>query len=111
MVVRKSRTGQRFLACVNYPKCTHTESIRTNVPCPNSGCDGMLVEKTSKKGRKFYACNQYPKCRFAMWDEPFDGVCPECGTRVLAVKRGKGVPSVLACRKKGCGFTKPLPSA
>jgi DNA topoisomerase-1 len=110
MVVRKSRTGQRFLACVNYPKCTHTESIRTNVPCPNSGCDGMLVEKTSKKGRKFYGCNQYPTCRFAMWDEPFDGVCPECGTRVLGVKRGKDLSPVLACRKKGCSFTKPLPS-
>jgi len=111
MVVKRSRTGQRFLACENYPKCTYTESVSTNVKCPNDDCNGMIVEKTSKKGKKFYACNQYPKCRFAMWDEPFDDVCPECGSLVLSVKRRKGVEPILACRKKECGFTKPLPSA
>jgi DNA topoisomerase-1 len=111
MVVKRGRAGQRFLACENYPKCTHTESISTNVPCPNKGCKGMVVEKASRKGRKFYACNQYPDCRFAIWDEPFDDVCPECGTRVMGVKRPNGEPPVLACRKKGCGFTKPVPSS
>jgi len=111
MVVKMSRAGQRFLACENYPKCTYTESISTNVPCPNEGCQGTVVERASRKGRKFYSCNQYPKCRFAVWDEPFDDVCPECGTRVLGVKRKKGVAPVLTCRKKECGFTKPLPSS
>ena len=109
MVVKRSRKGSRFLACENYPKCTNTESFSTNVPCPNEDCRGMLVERVSKKGRKFYACNRYPECRFAMWDEPVDDVCPLCGTRVLAVKRRKGADPVLTCRKKGCGFTKPLP--
>jgi len=111
MVVKRGHSGQRFLACENYPKCTHTESISTNVLCPNESCKGTLVEKASKKGRKFYACNQYPECRFAMWDEPFDDVCPECGTRVLGVKTPKDDAPILACRKKGCGFTKPIPSA
>ena len=108
MVIKRSRTGQKFLACENYPKCTYTESVSTNIKCPNDDCNGMIVEKTSKKGRRFYACNQYPECRFAMWDEPFDDVCPECGSRVLSVKRRKGVDPVLACRNKECGFTKPL---
>ena len=111
MVVKRGRAGQRFLACENYPKCTHTESISTNVPCPNKGCKGMVVEKASRKGRKFYACNQYPDCRFAIWDEPFDDVCPDCGTRVMGVKHPNGESPVLACRKKGCGFTKPMPSS
>jgi DNA topoisomerase-1 len=53
MVVKRSRAGQRFLACEKYPECTHTESISTNIPCPNDGCEGMVVEKASKKGRKF----------------------------------------------------------
>jgi len=110
MVVKKSRTGQRFFACENYPKCTYTESVNTNIKCPNDDCNGMIVEKTSKKGRRFYACNQYPKCRFAMWDEPFDDVCPECGSRVLSVKRQKGVAPVLACRSKECRFTKGVTS-
>jgi DNA topoisomerase-1 len=111
MVVKRSRAGQRFLACEKYPECTHTESISTNIPCPNDGCEGMVVEKASKKGRKFYACNQYPECRFAMWDEPFNDVCPECGSHVLGVKRPKGEAPVLSCREKGCGFKKPMPSS
>jgi len=111
MVVKRSRAGQRFLACENYPKCTHTESISTKIPCPNEGCEGMVVEKASRKGRKFFACNKYPECRFAMWDEPFDDVCPDCGTHVLGIKRPNGEAPVLACRKKGCGFKKPMPSS
>ncbi|SPD71776.1 DNA topoisomerase 1 [uncultured Desulfobacterium sp.] len=109
MIVKKSRGGQRFLACEQYPKCTHTESVSTNVPCPSQGCKGMVVEKASKKGRLFYSCNQYPECRFAMWDEPVDEICPECGTRVMGIKRTKDEAPILACRKKGCGFTKPMP--
>ncbi len=110
MVVRTSRAGHRFLSCSTYPKCTHAESLKTDVPCPEEGCDGTLVERASKKGRRFYSCNRYPKCRFAMWEEPFDEKCPECGTPVLAVKRRKGGEAALSCRKKGCGFTRPYPA-
>ena len=113
MVLKKGRFGS-FVACSGYPECKNIwakERTTTNVPCPEEDCQGMLVERRSKKGRKFYGCNRYPKCRFAMWDEPFDGVCPECGTPVLGTKHRKGSKSVLACRKKECGFTKPLPDA
>ncbi len=111
MVVKVSRTGQRFLACQNYPRCKHTESFSTNVPCPQQGCEGTLVEKRSKKGRKFYGCNRFPQCRFAAWDEPVDETCPECGTKVLVIKRPKGSAPVFTCRDKGCGFTRPLDAA
>ena len=111
MVLKLNRAGQRFLACENYPECKQTASFSTHVPCPNKGCGGTLVERLSKRGRKFYACDQYPKCRFVTWDEPYNGVCPQCGTPVLSVKRPKGAGPILACRKKGCDFTMPLPSA
>ncbi|MGD8227630.1 MAG: type I DNA topoisomerase [Desulfobacteraceae bacterium] len=111
MVVRQSRAGQKFLACENYPRCTHTESLSTNVPCPEKNCPGKLVERASKKGRRFYGCDQYPRCRFALWDEPINESCPECGTKVLVVKRTKGSGPVLKCREKGCGFTRPLDDA
>lgn len=111
MVVKRGHAGQRFLACENYPECTHTESFSSSVSCPNQDCQGMIVEKASKKGRMFYACNQYPKCRFALWDEPVDDVCPECEMRVLIIKRPKGDAPVFACRRKGCGFTKPMPES
>jgi len=111
MVVRQSRAGQKFLACENYPRCRQTKPLSTNVPCPEEGCPGKLVERTSKKGRKFYACDQYPKCRFAIWDEPVNETCPECGTKVLVVKRPKGLDPILKCRKKGCKFTRSLDAA
>ncbi len=112
MVLKNGKFGS-FIACSGYPECKNIwpkETVTTNVPCPEKDCKGMLVQRTSKKGRKFYGCNQYPKCSFAMWDEPFDDVCPECGTKVLSVKQRKTSGPVLACRKKGCGFRKPLSS-
>ena len=111
MVLKMNRKGQRFFACEKYPQCKYTESVSTNVPCPNDKCKGMLVEKSSRRGRRFYACNQYPQCNFAMWDEPFNDTCPECGTKVLAIKERKGAGTILTCRKKGCEFTKPPPES
>lgn len=112
MVIKKGRYGS-FLACSGYPECKNTRTIQpesTNVPCPEKGCPGTLVERTSKKGRKFFACNQYPNCRFMTWDEPFDAVCPRCETPVMSVKTKKDAEPFLKCRKKGCGFTAPLPA-
>ncbi|MGD9034098.1 MAG: type I DNA topoisomerase, partial [Desulfobacteraceae bacterium] len=99
------------LACENYPRCRHTEPFSTNVPCPEENCPGKLVERTSKKGRRFYGCDQYPRCRFALWDEPINETCPECGTQVLIIKQKKDSGSVVKCRRKGCGFTRPLEDA
>ena len=113
MVIKNGKFGS-FIACSGYPECKNIwakKPMSTNVPCPEEDCKGMLVQRTSKKGRKFYGCSQYPKCSFAMWDEPFDDVCPECGTKVLSVKQRKASGPVLICRKKGCGFKKPFPSA
>ena len=111
MVTKNGRYGP-FVACTGYPECKNIwapEPVSTGVPCPEADCQGTLVEKVSRKGKKFYACNQYPKCRFATWDEPFDGICPECNTPVLSIKRPKKADEpVLACRKKGCKFKESL---
>ena len=108
MLIKVSKKGQKFLACENYPKCTYTESLSTGVPCPQEGCPGTLVERFSKKGKLFYACDQYPRCRFTLWDRPFDGQCPVCGTKVLLIKYDKSGKPILKCRKKGCDFNRPL---
>jgi len=110
MVVKNGKYGA-FVACSGYPECKNIwapEPVDTGVKCPQKGCSGALVEKTSKKGKKFYACNQYPECTFATWDEPFGDTCPECGTPVLSIKHRKNGKTVLACRKKGCGYRRPL---
>jgi ssDNA-binding Zn-finger/Zn-ribbon topoisomerase 1 len=35
---------------------------RTDLKCPEPGCDGMLRLKTSRYGQ-FYGCSNYPRCR------------------------------------------------
>jgi DNA topoisomerase I len=110
MVEKNGKYG-KFVACSGYPECKNIWApapVTTGVRCPEPGCDGMLVEKTSKKGKKFYACNRYPDCTFATWDEPYDDTCPDCGTRVLSIKRKKDGKSMVVCRKKGCGYQRPL---
>jgi len=113
MVVKNGKYGA-FVACSGYPDCKNIWTSKpksTDVPCPEKGCKGTLVERRTRKGRTFYGCDRYPECGFAMWDEPADDVCPECGTRVLAVKRPKGSPPYMICRKRGCGFKKMLPGS
>jgi len=110
MVVRNGKYGS-FVACSGYPECRNIwtpQPVNTGVKCPENNCRGTLVEKTSKKGKKFFACNQYPDCTFATWDEPFDETCPECGTRVMSIKQRKNSKSFVVCRKKGCGYQRPL---
>jgi len=110
MVVKNGKYGS-FVACSGYPECKNIwtpEPVNTGVKCPQNDCQGTLVEKTSKKGKNFYACNQYPDCTFATWDEPFDETCPDCGTRVLSIKRPKSSKPYLVCRKKGCRYQRPV---
>ncbi|MDL2317034.1 type I DNA topoisomerase, partial [Desulfovibrio sp. OttesenSCG-928-A18] len=103
LVVKKARTGSRFIACTGYPGCTHAEPYSTGVPCP-ACAEGMLVEKSSKRGKIFYACNQYPRCDYAMWDEPVQGRCPNCDSPVLARKKPRGGGrAYVGCPQKGCG--------
>lgn len=108
MLLKTSRSGQRFLSCERYPECSYTEAQGTGVVCPNEGCGGEIQERFSKKGTRFYGCSRYPDCRFVMWDEPREGTCPQCGTRVLAVKKRQDGQARLYCRKQGCRYTAPF---
>ncbi len=102
LVLKKARTGSRFIACSAYPECKHAEPFSTGVPCP-SCADGVLVEKSSKKGKIFYSCSTYPKCDYAMWDMPIKETCPECGHPVLGLHSYRGTSSV-ACPQKTCKY-------
>ncbi len=102
LVVKKSRTGSRFIACTGYPNCKHVELFSTGVPCPKCG-NGELVEKSSKRGKVFYACNQYPQCDFAIWDYPIPGECPQCKFPLLGQKNFRG-RKFIGCTQKGCNY-------
>lgn len=110
LLLKKARTGSRFIACSNYPDCTYAEPFSTDVPCPNDGCEGELVEKSSRRGKLFYSCSTYPKCDYAVWNWPVDEACPKCEHPVLTRKTTKDKGEHIACPKKGCGFTKDVTS-
>jgi DNA topoisomerase-1 len=103
LAVKKARTGSRFIACTNYPKCKHARPFPTGVACPKCK-QGVLVEKSSKRGKLFYGCDQYPKCDFAMWDEPVQGSCPDCASPLLARKKPRGGKAYVGCPEKGCKY-------
>jgi DNA topoisomerase-1 len=102
MVVKNGKFG-RFLACSNYPTCKFTKPIDTGVHCPQTGCDGMIVERRTRKGRTFYSCTNYPRCTFALWDKPLPEKCPQCDFPYLVEKQGKG-GIVKRCPNKECGY-------
>jgi len=102
MVIKNGKFG-RFLACSNYPNCKFTKAVDTGVPCPQEGCDGMIVERRTRKGRTFYSCTNYPRCTFALWDKPIPEKCPQCNFPFLVQKQGKdGV--IKRCPQKECGY-------
>ena len=105
LVVKKSRTGSRFIACTGYPKCRYTHSFSTGVPCPREGCGGTLVEKSSRRGKLFYSCDRYPSCDYAVWDEPVARACPECGFPHLVRKVTRQGADRLVCPQKECRFS------
>ena len=104
LVIKKTKTGGRFVACTNYPQCRYTKSVGTGVPCPREGCTGELVEKTSRRGKVFYSCSTYPKCDYAVWDYPVAKPCPLCGSKILVRKETKARGVHLACPVKECGY-------
>ncbi len=106
LVMKKARTGSRFIACNNYPNCKHAEPFSTGVPCPK--CEnGQLVEKSSKRGKVFYACDQYPNCDYAMWDWPINESCPACNSKVLSLKTTRGVKRI-TCPEKSCRYSRDV---
>ncbi|OQX80785.1 MAG: DNA topoisomerase I [Candidatus Omnitrophica bacterium 4484_70.1] len=62
LVIRWSKRG-KFLSCEGFPQCRYTESITTDVICPQCK-EGKLVERRNKKGQIFYGCSRYPKCKY-----------------------------------------------
>ncbi|MFO7875636.1 MAG: type I DNA topoisomerase [Desulfovermiculus sp.] len=104
LVLKKARTGSRFIACSSYPQCKYAQPFSTGVPCPQEGCPGQLVEKSSKRGKVFYACDQYPKCTYALWDYPVPEACPRCESPVLVRKSTKARGEHLACPNKKCSY-------
>lgn len=82
LVERKNkRTGQKFIACSNFPKCKYTEATNEvsdadqkildkmeelDIKCET--CGGKLVKKVTKTRKVFYGCENYPECEYSIWE-------------------------------------------
>ncbi|MEI7999500.1 MAG: type I DNA topoisomerase, partial [Candidatus Omnitrophota bacterium] len=58
LAVKWGRRG-RFISCTAFPECKHAEAYTTDVPCPQEGCKGKLVERRALRGNTFYGCSCY----------------------------------------------------
>jgi DNA topoisomerase-1 len=107
MINKRGRFG-RFLACSDYPTCKTTRPITLKgVVCPEDG--GGLAERKSRFGKSFFGCVNYPNCKFAAWDRPIPGPCPQCGKPYLLQKYSKREGPFIACPDKECGYRREAP--
>lgn len=98
----------KFIGCSNYPNCKFMEPLEkpkdTNVKCPVCG-EGTLLQRKSRYGKYFYSCSRYPICKYAVWNEPLDEKCPNCGWKILTLKTTKRRGTEKVCPQKECAYT------
>ena len=106
MVLKQGKFGP-FLACPGYPACknivniekkTETEEVHSE-PCPKCG---KPMKKITMRGSTFYGCTGYPECRFTANAPVAKGVCPECGSHLLARTYKDG--AYFVCASKTCKY-------
>ncbi|HEU4345875.1 MAG TPA: type I DNA topoisomerase [Candidatus Binatia bacterium] len=107
MQVRWGKYG-KFLGCSGYPECTQIRPLEKpvdlGIKCPECK-EGNLKERRSRRGKLFYGCDRYPECKFASWDRPVAGPCPQCGDSILVEKVTKRAGRVRRCRNRDCGYS------
>jgi DNA topoisomerase-1 len=111
MQLRWGKYG-KFLGCSGYPECKTIRPLEKpvdlGIKCPDCG-EGNVKERKSRWGKMFYGCDRYPECKFASWDKPVAGPCPECNDPILVEKVTKRAGRMRRCRKKECGYSVQVP--
>jgi DNA topoisomerase-1 len=107
MLLRWGKYG-KFLGCSGYPECKTVrplqKAVDLGIKCPDCK-EGDIKERRSRWGKVFYGCDRYPECKFASWDKPVPGPCPDCGDPILVDKITKRAGHVRRCRHKECGYS------
>jgi DNA topoisomerase-1 len=107
MQLRWGKYG-KFLGCSGYPECTNLRPLEKpvdlGIKCPECK-EGNLKERRSRRGKLFYGCDRYPDCKFASWDRPVAGPCPNCNDPILVEKITKRAGRTRRCRQKECGYS------
>jgi DNA topoisomerase-1 len=110
LIIRHGRYG-KFIGCSGYPDCKHIEPLEkpedTGVQCPECKKGNMLKRK-SRNGKIFFSCEHYPECKYAVWNQPLNEACPDCGFPMLTQKTTKRRGTEKVCPQKECGFTESV---
>lgn len=110
LIIRQGPYG-KFIGCSSYPKCKFIESLEqpqdTGVQCPKCH-KGTLVKRKSRRGKIFFSCNTYPACDYAVWNEPLNEPCPQCGWPILTLKFTKRKGAEKVCPQEGCGYSEQV---
>ncbi len=110
LVIKHGRYG-KFIGCSSYPDCKHMEPLEkpadTGFQCPECK-KGTLLKRKSRYGKIFYSCATYPECKYAVWNEPTAGPCPDCGWPILTIKITKRKGTQKVCPQKECGHTEDI---
>lgn len=110
LLVKRTRRGNRFIACSRYPDCKHAKPYLTEVPCPECK-EGFLAERAGPR-KTFWGCSRYPKCKHASWDRPIKKPCPKCAFPYVVEKFYKGGVRAEVCPNKDpkCDYRHELPA-
>jgi len=109
LLIRKSRAGDEFYGCENYPKCKLTKPKELGLKCPRPDCDGDLVTKRAKR-RRFIGCNKYPECDFSVFGAlDRETPCPKCGNSWTIVGKARNKPPTRRCPVPLCDYEEELP--
>jgi DNA topoisomerase-1 len=108
LIVKRSRSGNRFWACSNYPRCKEAKPYSVGVACDRCG-EGQFVERASRNGRIFYCCDRYPTCKNTLPNRPVPTACEACGAPHLLTRVDKEGKTILYCSRKECPAHRGVP--
>ncbi len=107
LLIRHGKYG-KFIGCSGYPDCTYIEPLEkpedTGVQCPECK-KGTMLKRKSRRGKIFFSCEHYPTCKYAVWNEPINHPCPQCGWPMLTKKVTKRRGAEMVCPQQDCNYT------
>ncbi len=110
LIIRHGKYG-KFIGCSAYPDCRYIEPLEKpkdmGVVCPQCK-KGSMLERKSRRGKIFFSCEHYPGCKYAVWNQPVNEKCPDCGWPMLTLKTTKRHGTQKVCPQDDCKYVEDV---